>query len=67
VQSIYQYLVINTNIEHDLKVLPQFSAPKIYTAKGDLSKRWYGYFSFRNPQKRKLERIANVYGKVNQN
>ncbi|ARV06081.1 hypothetical protein BTO04_04910 [Polaribacter sp. SA4-10] len=69
-QSIYEYLIFTTKIEHDLehdsKVLPQFSAPKIYTAKGDLSKRWYVYFSFRNPQTGKLQRIANIYGKVNQ-
>jgi integrase len=53
-------------LEHDSKVLALFSSPKIYTAKGDLSKRWYIYFSFRNPKTRKLERMANVYGIVNQ-
>ncbi|QXP68458.1 tyrosine-type recombinase/integrase [Polaribacter sp. AHE13PA] len=69
-QSIYHYLTLTTEIEHDFehdsKVLNLFSSPKIYTAKGDLSKRWYIYFSFRNPKTGKLERMANVYGKVNQ-
>jgi integrase len=68
-QSIYEYLIFTSKIEHDLehdsKVLPLFSSPKIYTAKGDLLKHWYVYFSFRNPQTGKLERMANIYGKVN--
>ena len=68
-QSIHEFLIFTSKIEHDLehdsKVLPLFSSPKIYTAKGDLSKRWYLYFSFRNPKTGKLERMANVYGKVN--
>jgi integrase len=68
-QSIHEFLTFTSKIEHDLehdsKVLPLFSSPKIYIAKGDLSKRWYVYFSFRNPKTGKLERMANVYGKVN--
>ncbi|WP_091893900.1 hypothetical protein [Polaribacter sp. KT25b] len=67
-QSIYDYLIFTTKIEHDLehdsKILAPFSSPKFYTAKGDLSKRWYIYFSFRNPKKGKLERMENVYDKV---
>ncbi|WP_439128436.1 tyrosine-type recombinase/integrase [Polaribacter sp.] len=69
-QSIQELITFTTKIEHDLehdlKVLPLFSSPKIYTAKGDLSKRWYVYFSFRNPETGKLIRMANIYGKVNQ-
>jgi integrase len=42
-----------------------FSNPKIYNAHGDLSKRWYVYFSFRNPETGKLERMKNIYGKSN--
>ena len=68
-QSIHKFLTftskIEHNLEHDSKVLPLFSSPKIYTAKGDLSKRWYLYFSFRNPKTGKLKRMANIYGKVN--
>jgi tRNA U38,U39,U40 pseudouridine synthase TruA len=67
--SIYEHLTLTTEIEqdfeHDPKVLPLFSTPKIYTAKEDLSKRWYVYYYFRNPKTGKLERMANVYGKVN--
>ena len=51
--------------EHDLLVKKNFSNPKIYTAKGDLSKRWYVYFSFRNPETGKLQRMKNIYGKTN--
>jgi hypothetical protein len=66
---IYDYFTFTTKIEvdleHDSKILPQFSIPKIYISKGDLSKRWYVYFSLRNPKTIKLERMANVNGQVN--
>lgn len=52
-------------LEHGLITKKKFSVPKIYTAKGDLSKRWYVYFSFRNPKTKKLERMKNIYGKAN--
>jgi tRNA U38,U39,U40 pseudouridine synthase TruA len=68
-QSIYDYLISSTKTEHDLehdsRILSQFSTPKIYTAKGDLTKRWYVYFYIRNPKTGKLDRMENVYGKVN--
>ena len=52
-------------LEHDLSMKKNFSVPKIYTASGDLSKRWYVYFSFRNPKTGKLDRMKNIYGVVN--
>jgi len=52
-------------LEHDLTVKKLFSSPKIYNANGDLNKRWYVYFSYRNPESGKLERMQNIYGKVN--
>ncbi|GGZ92174.1 tyrosine-type recombinase/integrase [Algibacter mikhailovii] len=52
-------------LEHALKIKRQYSAPKIYTAKGDLRKRWYVYFSYRHPESGKLERLPNIYGDVN--
>jgi len=52
-------------LEHDLLVKKNFSTPKIYKANGDLEKRWYVYFSYRNPQTGKLERMKNIYGKSN--
>ena len=52
-------------LEHDLQMKKNFSTPKIYNANGDLKKRWYVYFSFRNPETDKLERIKNIYGKSN--
>lgn len=53
------------DLEHSLPLKNLFSAPKIYNAKGDLSKRWYVYFSYRNPKTGKLQRMQNVYGKAN--
>ena len=44
----------------------QFSDPKIYDAKGDLSKRWYVYFTFRNPETDKLERQPFIDTGINQ-
>ena len=52
-------------LEHNLPVKKLFSVPKIYNANGDLNKRWYVYFSYRNPESGKLERMKNIYGKVN--
>ena len=67
--NIQEYLIFNSKIEHDLEHdlehKKQFSVPKIYSAKEDLSKRWYVYFSFRNPKTGKLERMQNIYGKAN--
>jgi integrase len=52
-------------LEHDLPMTKNFSTPKIYNANNDLSKRWYVYFSFRNPETGKLERMKNIYGNSN--
>jgi len=46
-------------------VKKHFSTPKIYNANGNLNKRWYVYFSYRNPKTGKLERMKNIYGKSN--
>ncbi len=42
-----------------------FSEPKIYDANGDLAKRWYVYFSYRNPKTGLLEKQTPVYGGAN--
>jgi len=52
-------------LEHDLSNKNLFSNPKIYNANGNLTKRWYVYFSFRNPSSGKMERMGNIYGKTN--
>ncbi|MDT0556217.1 tyrosine-type recombinase/integrase [Patiriisocius hiemis] len=66
---IYDFVTLENQIEHDLEHTlehkKQFSTPKIYSAKGDLSKRWYVYFSFRNPATGKLQRMKNIYGIAN--
>ncbi|SNR50848.1 Phage integrase family protein [Lutibacter agarilyticus] len=50
---------------YDLSMRKNFSTPKIYTANGDLKKRWYVYFSFRNPETGRLKRITPFYGDAN--
>lgn len=53
------------NSEYDLPIKKPYSDPKIYTANGDLSKRWYIYFSYRNPETNKLQRIKPIYASIN--
>ncbi|MBD0832828.1 tyrosine-type recombinase/integrase [Aestuariibaculum sediminum] len=50
---------------YDLSLKRNFSAPKIYTANNDLSKRWYVYFSYRDPVSGRLKRQTPVYGEAN--
>ena len=57
--------VLEQDLAHNLQIKKHYSTPKIYNAHGDLTKRWYVYFSFRNPKTGKLERMKNIYGKVN--
>ena len=42
-----------------------YSTPKIYDANGDLTKRWYVYFSFRNPITGLLAKQTPIYGNAN--
>jgi integrase len=49
---------------YDLTVKKNYSIPKIYTASGDLKKRWYVYFSYRNPKTGRLKRITPFYGEA---
>ncbi|WNH09930.1 tyrosine-type recombinase/integrase [Thalassobellus suaedae] len=68
-QSIYNFITLGVenehDLEHDLEHNPQFSEPKIYDADGDLTKRWYVYFSFVDPKTGRLKRMKNIYGKTN--
>lgn len=51
---------------YDLGIKKKYSKPRIYDAGGDLSKRWYVYFSWRNPATDKLVRQTPIYAGVNQ-
>src|SRR5690606_18788581 len=48
-----------------LELKKNFSSPKIYSANGDLSKRWYVYFSYRDPSTGKLKRQTPIYANAN--
>jgi len=67
--SLNEFLTLEHNLEHDsahnLTHKKDFSPPKIYDAKGDLKKRWYVYFSYRDPKTNKLKRQQNIYGNAN--
>lgn len=64
--SILQILRTEHDTEHVLE--KQFTEPKIFHGGKDfdLSKRWYVYYSYRNPHTGKLERQPNVYDRVNE-
>ena len=64
--AIRQFLRIEHDFEHDLAKRKQYSGPYIYDADGDLSKRWYVYYSFRDPDTGKLVRQDNIYIGVNE-
>lgn len=68
-QTIYKLITLESenehDLEHDLEQKRQFSEPRIFDADGDLTKRWYVYFSYRNPKSGKLQRMKNIYGKTN--
>lgn len=51
--------------EHNLKKTKQFGGPYIYDAGGNLSARWYVYYTYRNPVTGKLERQTNIYLNIN--
>lgn len=50
---------------YDLTIKRKYSDPKIYSAKGDLKKRWYVYFSFRDPKSGRMKRQTPFYGIAN--
>ncbi len=52
-------------IEYNLKAKKDYSQPKIYDAGGDLSKRWYVYYSYREPKTGKLKRQPPIYKGAN--
>ncbi len=58
--NLLRYLQCEHDFEHHLKIKKKYSEPKIYDANGDVSKRWYVYFSFRKTPDRILERFPNT-------
>ena len=62
--------IITFNLEnaydfaYDLSMKKNYSPPNMYTANGDLSKRWYVYFSFRDPKTGRLKRVTPFYGEA---
>lgn len=59
--NLLRYLQCEHDFEHDLKEKKKYSEPKIYDADGDLSKRWYVYFSFRKTADAALVRFPNNF------
>ena len=67
--TIFDYLAQELQneyeIEYDLTLKKKYSPPKIYSANGDLKKRWYVYFSYRDPNTGKLKRQTPIYSNAN--
>jgi len=47
--------------EYYLPMKKKYSEPKIYIANGDLSKRWYVYYRYRNPKTDQLQKMPSIY------
>ena len=60
-----KFLTFDSQDTYDLQMKKNYSNPKIYDANGDISKRWYVYFSYRDPATGKLKRMAPFYGEAN--
>lgn len=63
--SIYKLLQLEQETEHNLKRRKQYGKVSIFDANGDLSARWYVYYTFRNPETGYLERQPNIYLNIN--
>jgi integrase len=59
------HLINEYRTAYDLTAKRNYSIPKIYDANGDLTKRWYVYFSFRNPTTGLLTKQTPIYGIAN--
>lgn len=51
--------------QYDLPLKLKFSTPKISNSNGDLTKRWYVYYSYRDPVTDKMKRMNPIYGGAN--
>ncbi len=59
--KISKLIAIAYENAYDLNLKKQYSQPMLCDFGGDLDKRWYVYFSFRNPISAKLVRQPGIY------
>ncbi|WP_372792051.1 tyrosine-type recombinase/integrase [Lutibacter sp.] len=63
--NLNEYLVNEYENEYENEYNPpmkkKYSEPKIYNANGDLSKRWYVYYRYRNPETGELKRMPSIF------
>lgn len=64
--AIRQHLQFVHDSVHVLAKKKQFSGPFMYDAGGDLSKRWYVYYRYRNPETGLLQRMDNIDVGINE-
>jgi len=62
--NLNEFITFNYQSAYDLQMKKDYSNPQLYTANGDLKKRWYVYFSYRNPETGKLKRVTPFYGEA---
>jgi len=67
--TLNEFITFEYGIAYDsaytLTKKPKFSSPKIYSGKGDLSKRWYVYFYYRDTITGRLKLATPIYGIAN--
>jgi hypothetical protein len=44
--KLIELLIFEHRNEHSLPIKKPYSVPKIYTANGDIKKRWFVYYNF---------------------
>lgn len=63
--NLNELLTFKVESAYDLPMKKNYSNPKLYTANGDLKKRWYVYYRFRNPKTDILQKMLPIYLGVN--
>ncbi|QHI35734.1 Tyrosine recombinase XerC [Kordia antarctica] len=62
----FEQILTNEYVNEYISMAKQnYSEPKIYDAKGDLSKRWYVYFYYRNPEDGKMKKQKPIFKGAN--
>ncbi|MDV6167908.1 tyrosine-type recombinase/integrase [Flavobacterium sp. DG1-102-2] len=63
--SVYQIMSSLHFSLHDLAPKKKYGKINLFDWNGDLSKSWYVYYSFENPDTGKLTRQNNIHGNIN--
>lgn len=63
--SIFKLFIEPHILPHNLEKKKQYGKISLFDWNNDLSQQWYVYYTFRNPDTKKLTRQNNIYGNIN--